>query len=231
LLKVIERLRWRMKLAEYARRERSIPEIRDLYTRYAWLYELDDIITLFSKKIYRPVILDRARIRGDETVVEVASGTGEMSKLIAKALKNGRLICVDVSPGTLAIGRRKLKKHRLDGNVDFIIAAGEKLPLRSKAFNVAICCYALDTVKDAEPVISEMHRVLKPHGRISVGYKGYARNPILKVFDRILWEPYLRLVWNCGAVFIKEMFSKIGFRNIVKEEHMNGYYHIIYAEK
>ena len=66
-----------MKLAKYARRERSVSEIRDLYTRYAWLYELDDILTLFSKKIYRPVILDRAKIRGDETVVEVASGTGE----------------------------------------------------------------------------------------------------------------------------------------------------------
>jgi len=220
-----------LKLIEYFKRERSPREVRDLYTRWAWLYELDDIITLFSKKIYRLMILERARLRGDETVVEVASGTGEMSKLLAKKLRKGRLICVDVSPGTLTLGRRKLRRLKLDGNVDFVVAAGEHLPFPSRVFDVAVCCYALDTVRDAWPVIKEMFRVLKSGGRFSTAYKGWAKNPILSAVDRLVWEPYLRLVWNCGAVKIDGLFDRAGFKGVVKEEHLNGYYVLVHGGK
>jgi len=67
-------------ISRYLRRERTSLEVKHLYTKMAWLYELDDVITLFTKKLVRRLILDRAGLHSNEKVLELASGTGEMVK-------------------------------------------------------------------------------------------------------------------------------------------------------
>ena len=214
----------------FLRRARTTPEIKKLYTSMAWLYEHDDAITLLTKKIIRRVILKGARIRGEENVLEVASGTGEMTRLISRSLPKGRLVCLDISIGTLKRGKRRIEREGLRGRVDFVIGNAELAPLRDNMFDRAICCYALDTVEHPEIVISEMHRLLRRGGHLSVGYKGKPTG-FLSTIDRLVWEPYLRLVWNCGWVDIDQVFPKAGFSNLATKDHIFGYYRVVTASK
>jgi len=217
-------------ISRYLRRERTSLEVKHLYTKMAWLYELDDVITLFTKKLVRRLILDRARLHGNEKVLELASGTGEMTRLILQVLRSGHLTCLDISLGTLSIGRKKVKEARLDKIVNFVIGDAQHAPFIQKAFDVAICCYALDTVENPEEVIKEIYRVLQASGRVSVGFKGKARG-ITAIFDRLFWEPYLRFVWNCGTVHLTDSFKTAGFIDLREEDHIRGYYRLITASK
>jgi len=217
-------------ISRYLKRERTSLEIKHLYTKMAWLYELDDVITLFTKKLVRRLILDGAQLRNNQKVLELASGTGEMTRLILQALRSGQLTCLDISLGTLSIGRKKMKEAGLDNAVNFVIGDAQHTPFIQKAFDVAICCYALDTVENPEKVIKEIYRVLYPGGRVSVGLKGKAKG-ITAIFDRLLWEPYLRFIWNCGTVYLTESFKTAGFIDLREEDRIRGYYRLITASK
>jgi len=196
----------------------------------AWLYEFDDAITLFTKKVIRRIILEEARVRDGAEILEIACGTGEMTRLILRSLTKGHLIALDLSVGTLKRGKRKIEAEGLSEIVDFVIGNGERTPLRDGLFNTVVCCYALDTVEHPERVVKEIYRLLRDGGRVSVGFKGRAKGILLSI-DKLVWEPYLRLVWNCGTVDIDKAFWDAGFCNIEVKEHLWGYYRIILGSK
>lgn len=215
-----------LSLLRFLRRARTTTEIRKLYSSMAWLYEFDDAITLFTKKVIRRTILEEARLQDGQQILEIASGTGEMTRLISRPLSKGNLVCLDLSIGTLIRGKRKIEREGLSERVDFVIGNGEQTPFRDGLFDTVICCYALDTVEHPELVVREIYRLLRDGGRFSVGFKGSAKG-ILSTVDKLVWEPYLRLVWNCGAVDIDRSFSDAGFSNLKVKERFWGYYRII----
>jgi len=80
-----------------------------------------------------------------------------------------------------------VKEAGLDKKVDFVVGDAQHAPFIQKAFDVAICCYALDTIENPDEAIKEIYRVLHAGGRVSVGFKGKARG-IAAIFDRLLWS-------------------------------------------
>lgn len=100
-------------------------------------------------------------------VLEVGCGAGQCSRWLAEqgAITTG----VDLSSGMLEQASRLQKEHPLSEAAvppTFLQADARQLPFASNSFDIAFSSYgALPFVKDAEVVLAEVARVLRPGGR------------------------------------------------------------------
>jgi SAM-dependent methyltransferase len=112
-----------------------------------------------------PIMAGIAEFLGDlrgRDVLELGSGMGEMTTLLARS--GARVTAIDISPGSIAMARRRARLHGVDHAVDFVVAAGEQLPLATDRFDVVAGKAVLHHL-DVARAGPELHRVLRPGGR------------------------------------------------------------------
>jgi ubiquinone/menaquinone biosynthesis C-methylase UbiE len=80
---------------------------------------------------------------------------------------NGSVNGIDIVPEMIARAESNLKMTAID-NVRFQTTADENLPFPDDAFDVVISNGVINLIPDKEGVLSEIHRVLKPGGRLMV---------------------------------------------------------------
>jgi SAM-dependent methyltransferase len=109
-----------------------------------------------------------AGIREGDTVLDLGSGAGN-DAFVARAIvgKTGRVIGVDMTPEMIALARKNTEKLGHD-NVEFRLGEIENLPVRDASADVVISNCVLNLVPDKKRAFAEIHRVLKPGGRMCV---------------------------------------------------------------
>jgi arsenite methyltransferase len=113
-----------------------------------------------------PVAL--ASLTVGETVVDLGSGAGIDCFLAAKKVgERGRVIGVDMTPEMLERARENARKSGL-ANVEFRLGEIENLPVADATVDVVISNCVINLSPDKERVFREVHRVLKPGGRMMV---------------------------------------------------------------
>ncbi len=105
--------------------------------------------------------LGRAEFSGDR-VLEVGSGTGVISALIADRPGVDEVVGVDPSPLFVERARSRLPGAR------FEVADGRALPFQDGEFDTVVFATTLCHVPLPEQALAEAHRVLRPHGRLMV---------------------------------------------------------------
>jgi SAM-dependent methyltransferase len=102
-------------------------------------------------------------------VVDVGSGAG-IDSLIAGRLvgPEGRVIGVDMTPEMLAKARRAVAESGLD-QVEFRKGFAESLPVEDEWADVVISNGVMNLCPDKMSAFRELHRVLKPGGRLQIG--------------------------------------------------------------
>jgi ubiquinone/menaquinone biosynthesis C-methylase UbiE len=105
------------------------------------------------------------RVEG-KTVLDLGSGMGGLA--VAILLEFGprglRLRAMDYNPDYCRIAALRARRHQL--TLPIVVAAGEHLPYADAAFDLVICMDVLEHVADAEAVLMEIYRVLKPGGLV-----------------------------------------------------------------
>jgi SAM-dependent methyltransferase len=107
-------------------------------------------------------------IKEGETVLDLGSGAGIDCFLAAKKVGlKGKIIGLDFNDDMLKLARSNAKKLGLK-NVEFIKGDIEKIPLPNNSVNVIISNCVINLAPDKDKVFSEIHRVLKPNGRVYI---------------------------------------------------------------
>lgn len=108
-------------------------------------------------------------IGAGENVVDVGSGAGIDSLIAAKMVgPDGRVVGVDMTAEMRERARAAAAAANLD-NVEFRDGYAEDLPVPDEWADVIISNGVLNLVSDKRAAMSEMHRVLKPGGRLQIG--------------------------------------------------------------
>jgi ubiquinone/menaquinone biosynthesis C-methylase UbiE len=107
-------------------------------------------------------LLRLAALRGDERVLDVATGTGAAAWALAERARV--VVGVDVSDGMLAAAQAA-GGDRTRAPL-FVRADAERLPFPDGSFDVAVCSRALHHMPRPERALAEVARALAPGGRL-----------------------------------------------------------------
>lgn len=109
-----------------------------------------------------------ASLQPGEVVVDLGSGGGLDVFLAAKAVgPAGRAIGIDMTDDMIALARRNAETGGYT-NAEFHQAAIEAMPLADNTADCVISNCVINLVPDKDAAYAEIHRILKPGGRLAV---------------------------------------------------------------
>ena len=103
-----------------------------------------------------------------QTMLDIATGTGDFAIMAAQMLKPQQLIGTDISEGMMDIGRKKVKAQGLDEIISFAKEDCLALSYDDASFDAVTAAFGIRNFADLDKGLSEMCRVLKPGGHLSI---------------------------------------------------------------
>jgi demethylmenaquinone methyltransferase / 2-methoxy-6-polyprenyl-1,4-benzoquinol methylase len=103
-------------------------------------------------------------------ILDVATGTADVAINTVKQLKNMqlRIIGVDISNEMLNVGRKKLVTEGVSEMIELQEGDSENLAFKDNTFDAITVAYGVRNFENLERGLLEMHRVLKPTGKLIV---------------------------------------------------------------
>jgi demethylmenaquinone methyltransferase/2-methoxy-6-polyprenyl-1,4-benzoquinol methylase len=142
--------------------------VRSLFDSIARRYDL--LNHLFSGGIdtlWRRKAINRLRSGEGQRILDVATGTADFA-IAAARLAPREVVGVDIAEEMLAVGRDKIRARGLSRLVTLRRGEAESLPFEDGSFDAAIVAFGARNFEDLARGLGEMHRVLRPGGRIVV---------------------------------------------------------------
>jgi ubiquinone/menaquinone biosynthesis C-methylase UbiE len=190
-------------------------DVPALYDRLARVY---DVWAALAESKARRCAFERADVTGHDDILEVAVGTGQMFAALAQSNPKGATRGIDVSPGMLTKARRRTCK--IDKRVELQLADARALPFDDRSFDLVVVGYLFDLLPetDFDPVIAEIHRVLRDSGRLVVVDMTIAerhRDDVYRWVSRL--RP--RLLGGCRGVRLAACLTSGGF-NVERRDYI-----------
>jgi ubiquinone/menaquinone biosynthesis C-methylase UbiE len=146
----------------------SIPDqTRRIYDLLAGIYPISSM--LFHSRAHKTA-LSLAGIRSGMKVLEVATGSGEMFNRITRANPGGITCGIDLAPNMAARTQRMARKKRPGVKAHCQVVDARSMPFRDGTFDAVVSCYLLELLSDDDIIrtMREMHRVLRPNGKMAL---------------------------------------------------------------
>lgn len=121
-----------------------------------------------TEGLERRLILDLAGDVRGRRILDVGCGDGDLAVHLAKC--GAHVTAIDASGAMIAAARQRASRENAD--IEFRIAAAQRLPFPPEEFDIVIAVTILCFVEDAAPAFREMARVLRPDGHLVIGELG-----------------------------------------------------------
>lgn len=153
-------------------------EAAERYERYVARYILAPWATL---------LVDAARLTAGERVLDVACGTGVVTREAAKRVgRTGHAVGIDLNPGMIAVAR---SLPAGDESIEWLERSALALGLDDASFDVVLCQQGLQFFPDKVVALQEMRRVLCPSGRLALSVwsgTGIYNSAVGEALDRFI---------------------------------------------
>ena len=103
-----------------------------------------------------------------QTLLDIATGTGDFALLAAQMLKPRKVIGADISEGMIEIGRQKVKEAHLEDIITFEKQDCLDLSYPDESFDAVTAAFGIRNFQSLDKGLSEMCRVLKKGGMLSI---------------------------------------------------------------
>ena len=158
----------------------------DMASRIEGLYRIGDAVR--RRRIVRESL---GAARGEQ-ILDVGCGPGFYCAELAEEVgPSGSVVGVDSSPAMLELAARRCAGY---ASVELRPGDAVSLPVDDASFDGALCVQVLEYVPDPTVALVEMHRALRPGGRVVVWDVDWA-TVSLHALDRTLTERVLR-AWD-----------------------------------
>ena len=155
-------------------------QIQQAFTQQAAGFESERMN--FSKQDYLDYVVQKIAPSKTDAVLEVAAGTCACGRTIAPYA--GNVVCLDMTPAMLSVGKSEAGKNHLD-NMTFVLGDAAELPFLNGSFDIVLSRLAFHHFPDIKQPFAEMVRVLKPGGKLVLIDMEAAEEPLRKTEDSI----------------------------------------------
>ena len=207
----------------------------EVYDKYDLM---NDIMSLGIHRIWKDKFIDWMSPSTNSSLIDVASGTGDIAKLFSSRSKNfSTVTCVEPNEYMLEKGKNNLEKFK---NIKWIKSRAETLPVEDNIYDFYSISYGIRNVSDINQTLKEAYRVLKPGGRfmclefskidnelLNFLYKNYSKIiPTLGKYIVGSSNPYEYLISSIDNFYsqeqLLELITKNGFANVEYRNLSNG---------
>lgn len=142
-------------------------QVETMFNSIAPTYDrLNHLLSLGIDRRWRRAAIDALRPFAPQTILDIATGTGDFAILAARRLDPDRIIGVDISEGMMDVGREKVKEAGLDNVIFFMKDDSTALTFDTDSFDAVTVAYGARNFEDLEAGLREMCRVLVPGGHL-----------------------------------------------------------------
>jgi demethylmenaquinone methyltransferase / 2-methoxy-6-polyprenyl-1,4-benzoquinol methylase len=173
--------------------------VRGVFDSVAPSYDLmNDLMSMGLHRAWKAYTVLVADVKPGARVLDLAGGTGDLSLAFSKKVgPTGQVVHTDINEAMLRTGRDLL----LDSGVALptLVCDAEQLPLASDSFDVVTVAFGLRNITHKDNALAEMHRVLKPRGKLLVLEFSKVARPLEKAYDWYSFQVLPRLgQWVAG---------------------------------
>ncbi len=157
--------------------------VRGVFDSVASRYDvMNDLMSLGLHRAWKAYTVLVADVRPGHQVLDIAGGTGDLSEAFARKVgPTGRVVHTDINEAMLRTGRDRLVDAGL--MLPTLVCDAERLPFADASFDRVSVAFGLRNMTHKDQALREMHRVLKPGGKLLVLEFSRVAKPLEKVYD------------------------------------------------
>src|SRR5690606_5735526 len=223
---------------EQSKEQRVHHVFEKIYKNYD---QMNSVISFQQHKAWRKDTMKRMNVQKGASALDLCCGTADWTIALAEKVgPSGKVIGLDFSKNMLKIGQEKVDNLKLK-QVELVHGNAMELPFEDNTFDYVTIGFGLRNVTDYMTVLKEMHRVVKPGGKVvcletsqptMFGFRQlyffYFRF-IMPIFGRIFAKSYQEYSWLQesardfpGMKELENMFREAGLTNIEVKPYTLG---------
>ena len=175
--------------------DKKSEHVGEVFHSVAEEYDLmNDAMSFGMHRLWKKILIELSELSEGSVVLDIASGTADIPKLINKKFKSVSMHVTDINESMLALGKDRAINENFFHNCSFALASGESLPYQDQTFDLVTVGFGLRNFTDKLKGLKEMRRVLKPNGVLLILEFSKPTNSFFsKVYDWYSFNIILKL--------------------------------------
>ncbi len=152
----------------YNQKESKKEEVRNMFNNISGRYDfLNRVLSLRIDKLWRKKVLKEVAKDNPNYILDVATGTADLAIECSK-IKGTQIEGIDISDKMIDVGIEKVKLKNLTSVITLKVDDAEALSFDDNTFDVVTVAFGVRNFEDLDKGLREMHRVIKPGGKLVV---------------------------------------------------------------
>ena len=147
----------------------SASPIAAMFDRISPKYDaLNHLLSLNIDKVWRRKTAKTVTKSHPNTLLDLATGTGDLAIALAKCNPQTHIIGLDISEKMLDIGKAKIAQRKLENQIELSLGNAATVPFEDNHFDAVTVAFGVRNFENLGKGISEIQRVLKPAGKVFI---------------------------------------------------------------
>ena len=232
--------------------DEKVSRVGSVFRSVASKYDLmNDLMSAGVHRVWKANVMAKINPQPGEVFLDVAGGTGDLSKSFLSAAdkrakdrgrqSNGRAFVCDINDAMLGAGRMRRNLAGYKDRMSWVCGDAMALPFPDKSCDALAIAFGIRNVADMDQALGEFRRVLRPGGRFAClefshmtadllqrAYDAYSFNVIPKIGGLVAGDEasYQYLVESIRRFPTQEMFrrqvEKAGFGGVSVTNYSGG---------
>ncbi len=141
-----------------------------MFDRIAGHYDsMNRLMTGGMDLAWRWQVIEHLADYAPRQVADLACGTGDMILMLSRSVPSVReIVGVDLSEGMLAVATERVKRAAQAASVTLLAENCQELSLATQSVDAVTCTLGIRNFSDPLQGLREMHRILRPGGRLAI---------------------------------------------------------------